>query len=112
MSPTRGIISRTAKVSIVRWNLKEAAGKTLARLTGSGFEASMRDEKANSFKVQYLYGTHGRTSDGHKREGKCALPGEVCRPASVLAVPRGAAMGRQKSAEGIRGRSTRPKART
>lgn len=112
MSPTRGITSRTARVSVARRNLKEAAGKTLARRTGSGYEASMRDEKANAFKVQYLYGTHDRISDGHKRERKRALPGEVCRPASVLAVPRGAAMGRQKSAEGIRGRSTRPKART
>lgn len=72
----------------------------------------MWDEKAYIFKVQYLYGTHGRISDGQKREGKSALPGEVCRPASVLATSRDAAMDRQKSAEGIRGRSTRPKART
>lgn len=28
--PVRGTVSRTARVSIVRWNLKEAAGKTLA----------------------------------------------------------------------------------
>ena len=28
--PVRGTASRTARVSIVRWNLKEAAGKTLA----------------------------------------------------------------------------------
>jgi len=88
MSPTRGIISRTARVSIVRWNLKEAAGKTLARRTGSGYEASMRGEKSNIFKAQYLYGTHSRISDGHKREGKSALPGEVCRPASVLVAPK------------------------
>jgi len=75
-----------AKVSVARRNLKEAAGKPLARRTGSGYEASMRDEKAKFFKVQYLYGTHGRRSDGHKRERKSALPGEVCRPASELAV--------------------------
>lgn len=99
-------------MSIVRWNLKEAAGKTLARLTGSGFEASMRDEKAYIFKVQYLYGTHGRTFDGHKREGKSALPGEVCRLASVLIASQGVVMGRQKSAEGIRDRLTRSKAQT
>ena len=29
MTPAGGIISQTARVSIVRWNLKEAAGKTL-----------------------------------------------------------------------------------
>ena len=33
-SLTGGIVSRTARVSTVRWNLKEAAGKTLARRTG------------------------------------------------------------------------------
>ena len=27
--PARGTVSRTARVSIARWNLKEAAGKTL-----------------------------------------------------------------------------------
>jgi hypothetical protein len=27
--PTGGSVSRTARVSIARWNLKEAAGKTL-----------------------------------------------------------------------------------
>ena len=33
MDPTGGTISRTARVFTVRWNLKEAAGKTLARRT-------------------------------------------------------------------------------
>ncbi len=41
----------------------------------------MLDEKANIFKVRYLYGRHGRRCGGHKREGQCALPGEICRPA-------------------------------
>jgi len=36
----------------VRLNLKEAAGKTLARRTGIAYEAAMSDEKANIFKVQ------------------------------------------------------------
>jgi hypothetical protein len=40
-------------VSTVRWNLKEAAGKTLVRRTGSAYEASVLDEKANIFKVPY-----------------------------------------------------------
>ena len=42
----------------------------------------MADKKANIFKVQYLYGSHGRKCGGHKREGGCALPGEVCQPAT------------------------------
>jgi hypothetical protein len=61
----------------VRCWLKEAAGKALARRTGIAYEAVMLDEKANIFKVRYLYGKHGRRCGGHKREGGCALPGEV-----------------------------------
>jgi hypothetical protein len=39
------------------------------------------DEKANIFKVRYLYGEHGRICGGHRRERGCVLPGEVCQPA-------------------------------
>jgi hypothetical protein len=57
---TGGTVSRTARVSIARWNLKEAAGKAPARRTEIAYEAAMPDEKANIFKVRYLYGRHGR----------------------------------------------------
>jgi len=43
-------------VSIVRWNLEEAAGKTLVRRTGIAYKAAKLDKKANIFKVQYLHG--------------------------------------------------------
>ena len=76
--PDRGIVSRTARVSIARWNLKEAAGKALARRTGNAYEACKLDEKAAIFKVRYLYGKLVRRCGGHKREGERALPGEVC----------------------------------
>ena len=78
MDPTGGTISRTARVSIARWNLKEAAGKALARRTEIAYEACKLDEEANIFKVQYLYGKLVRRCGGHKREGGCAIPGEVC----------------------------------
>ena len=65
-------------MSIVRWNLKEAAGKTLARRTEIAYEACKLDEKANLFKVRYLYGKLVRICGGHKREGGCAIPGEIC----------------------------------
>ena len=65
-------------MSIARWNLKEAAGKALARRTEIAYEACKLDERANIFKVQYLYGKLGRRCGGHKREGESALPGEVC----------------------------------
>jgi hypothetical protein len=80
MDPTGGTISRTARVSIVRWNLKEAAGKTLARRTEIAYEACKLDKEANIFKVQYLYGRLVRICGGHKREGECAIPGEICQP--------------------------------
>jgi hypothetical protein len=61
-------VSRTARVSIVRWNLKEAEGKALAQRTEITYEAAILDEKANIFKVRYLYGKHRRKCGGHKCE--------------------------------------------
>ncbi len=52
MDPAAGTISRTARVSVVRLNLKEAAGKALARRIGIAYEAVMSDEKASIFEVQ------------------------------------------------------------
>jgi len=66
-------------VFIVRWNLKEAAGKALARRTEIAYEACELDGKAIIFKVQYLYGKLGRRCGGHKREGESALLGEICQ---------------------------------
>ncbi|MFO8009415.1 MAG: hypothetical protein R6U89_01245 [Dehalococcoidia bacterium] len=41
----------------------------------------MQDEEAIIFEVRNLHGEHGRRCGGHKREGGCAIPGEVCQPA-------------------------------
>jgi hypothetical protein len=65
-------------VSTARRNLKEAAGKALARRTEIAYEACKLDEEAIIFKVQYLYGKLVRRCGGHKRESESALPGEVC----------------------------------
>jgi hypothetical protein len=65
-------------VSTARRNLKEAAGKALARRTEIAYEAVKLDEKANIFKVRYLSGKLGCKCGGHKREGESALPGEIC----------------------------------
>jgi len=65
-------------VSTARWNLKEAEGKALAQRTEIAYEACHLDEKANLFKVQYLYRKIVCKCDGHKCEGESALPGEVC----------------------------------
>ena len=75
IDPTRGTISRTARVSIVRWNLKEAAGKTLARRTEIAYEAVAAGKKANIFKARYLYRSCGRRCGEHKCEGHAYYPG-------------------------------------
>ena len=80
----------------MRWDLKEAAGKALARRTEIAYEAAVLGEKANIFKALYLHGKHGRICGGHKREGGCALPGEVCPPAKCY---------RRQEASGWVGRS-------
>jgi hypothetical protein len=64
-------------------------------------EAVTLDKKANIFKVQYLYGKRDRICDRHKREGGCALPGEICQSAARLLRSRGCGMDWQKSAEAI-----------
>ena len=47
----------------------------------------MSGEEAYIFKARYLYGRHGCICDGHKREGGCALPGEVL-PVAPKALPK------------------------
>lgn len=42
----------------------------------------MSDEEAKISKVRYLYGRHGRICGRHKRESRCALPGETLSSAS------------------------------
>lgn len=63
----------------------------------------MPDEKANIFKVPYLCGRYERICGGHKREGGCALPGEISPICLVLPPSRGGGMDGEKSAEGILG---------
>ena len=67
----------------------------------------MPGEEAHISKAQYLYGRHGRICGGHKREGGCALPGEVSPVCLVLRPSRDGGMDGEKSAEGILG-SARP----
>jgi len=64
----------------------------------------MLDEKANIFKVRYLHGKHRRICGRHKREGECALPGEVSRYLlAQLLHSKGCGKSGEKSPEGILG---------
>jgi hypothetical protein len=87
--PARGTASRTARVSIARWNLKEAVSKTLVRRTASTYEAAAADERAKRLKVQHLHGSCGSKCDGPKRGSQCALPGEISGGAIKLARSQG-----------------------
>ena len=86
--PARGTVSRTARVSIVRWNLKEAEGKALVRRTGIAYEATAVGEKASIFKARYLHGSCRRRCGGHKCEGRAHYPGRSARLPQASAAAR------------------------
>ena len=99
-----GTPSRTARVPIVRWDLKEAEGKILTRGTRIACEASCRGARTrrcpkpsvirNGPVYIYAAGMEGRSR---------VLPWEICVLASCEGcLPRGSPMGAQKSAEGRR----------
>lgn len=66
-------------------------------------EACQWGKAAKLVKARYLYGTLVRRFDRHKREGGCAIPGEIWTGAGATWLPtsRGEGMRVQKSAEGI-----------
>ena len=53
-------------------------GKALAQRTEIAYEAVASGEEAHISKAQILSGRCGRRCGGYKREGGCALPGEIC----------------------------------
>jgi hypothetical protein len=79
-------------------------GKALAQRTETAYEADASGKKARIFKAQSLHGRCGRKCGGYKREGECALPGEICVFAFMLGAAQVASMNTQKSAAGIVGR--------
>ena len=79
-------------------------GKALAQRTETAYEADASGEEAIIFKSQFLQGRCERRCGGYKREGECALPGEICVFASMLGASQVASMNTQKSAAGIVGR--------
>ena len=55
--PSGGSVSRAARVSPERWNLKEAEVKSLARRTEIAYEAALRGKLSITSKAQILTGT-------------------------------------------------------
>ena len=99
-----GTVSRTARVSVVRRNLKEAAGKTPARRTEIAYEAvtSGREGKYLQSPITIQEGV-AVDAAGIWDEGHAHYPGRsvnLSRTAGLL-TSRGVGMGWQKSAEAI-----------
>ena len=97
-----GTPSRTARVPTARWDLKEAAGKALARGTRTAYKASMRwargpkDPKPVSHPERVDVYAAGRWSEGH-----APYPGRSAFSPNGLDALRGASMKAQKSAAAI-----------
>jgi hypothetical protein len=64
-------------------------------------EAAQWGEQANRCKAQFLHGTLRRRSDGHKRDGECVIPGEICMVAMSNEHRKVLKRAMQKSAEAI-----------
>ena len=99
-----GTVSRTARVSVARRNLKEAAGKTPARRTGIAYEAvtSGREGKYIQSPITIQEGV-AVDAAGIWGEGHAHYPGRsvnLSRTAGLL-TSRDVGMGWQKSAEAI-----------
>lgn len=87
-------------------SLKEAGWQIAGLTNRKRIKATHRGEQAKFCKARYLHGTMRRISDRHKREGGCAIPGEIWPRAARLPSSRGEGMRDQKSAEGIVGGDT------
>ena len=83
----RGTISRTARVSIARRNLKEAEGKALTRRTEIAYKVVAVGKKATIFKARYVHGNCGRRCGGYKCKGHAHYPGRSVDLPFVVLVP-------------------------
>jgi hypothetical protein len=69
-----------------------SCGQSAGLTNRKRIEATHRGEMAKIIKARYLHGTVRRRSDRHKRDGECAIPGEIWRRAAVLRGPEGSRM--------------------
>lgn len=103
-----GTPSRTARVPIVRWDLKEAGGKLLTRGTRIACEASQRGRGSVGVQSPMSSGTLGGICGGDGRKVTRLTLGalSICLRLERL---RGFSMGGQKSAEGEKDRRSDPR---
>ena len=84
-----GTVSRTARVSIARWNLKEAAGKIPARRTGIAYEAVPSGREGQSLQSPIAIREGGTVyAAGLWDEGHAHYPGRSARLPRATGVAR------------------------
>src|SRR5579859_2918007 len=59
------------------WESEGSSRQSAGATNRKRIEAAWWDERAKVREVRYVYGTRRRRSDAHKREGGCAIPGEI-----------------------------------
>ena len=103
-----GTPSRTARVPIARWDLKEAVSKLLTRGTRSASEAWDDGRGSVGFRSPMSSGSFLRICDGYGRKVTRLTQGTLflCH---WLVTSRGAAMGEQNSAEGNKDHRSDPR---
>ena len=97
-----GTSSRTARVPIVRWDLKEAEGKLLTRGTRTAWEASYRGRGSVGVRSPMSSGTIRCIGGGDGRTVTRLTLGALFT-CLVLGLARGRPKGGQQSADGIVG---------
>ncbi len=97
-----GTPSRTARVPIARWDLKEAEGKLPTRGTRIAWEASRRGRGSVGVQSPMSSGTLGGICGGDGRKVTRLTLGDLLT-CLVLGLSRGRLRGGQKSADGIVG---------
>lgn len=102
-----GTSSRTARVPIARWDLKEAAGKTPAQGTRTVYEALICGRGSVGARSPMSSGTGGRICGGRGVKVTRLTLGDLHSRRSTMAnLIERCGDDVQKSAEGIRGRSS------
>jgi hypothetical protein len=103
-----GTPSRTARVPIARWDLKEAAGKRPTRGTRIACEAAQRGQGSVGVRSPMSSGTLWGICGGNGRKVTRLTLGalSICL---VLGRPQGLSMGGQTSAEGEKDRRSDPR---
>ncbi len=59
------------------WESEGSRRQSAGATNRKRIEAALWDERSKVREVRYVYGTRRRRSDAHKREGGCAIPGEI-----------------------------------